>query len=734
MTLIIPILFIAKLVCQEKPQLFQMGFQPGDICVFILMTCIFIFFTILFIILVWFFLATVYFLKDPVIFAVEGIKKFLLMKQSGILLLLERGSKISIKNVKTVFFSLKNAIIMAGKYCNTIFLLAIKKFLQLFTDIKSFFSCLIENQKLIEWFTRAKPFFYPPYVVTLAGLTLQKPAMIRDYGLQIIEIYSTFWSGVFGHCFGFVCGVIIVLFYLFLGVLYIQHGVEQVKHGNTWDKLLCLVRRISRVTLGMLALYLICKYGGIVIMWNKDWDILYGMLVCWLTGWVLPMPSICCMTMLPTNFSFDQPVTSQAVVASPRAGVTVLMRIDEQEESVAVSMRVDDSVASQAGVARPRAGVAVSIRVDESLASQAVVASVPLAEQPVASQAGVVSPPAARRPVILIRPPYHDTIYDQMGAAHLPFVQQPVPLTAFPLWNHFNFITDLRSVPHTLFPRQTGIGMPPIWEEEALPHQRDLRGDDRQSFLNPWERIVPVIAGELPILEATRVPYIEWQNRLNNPFRDAIVSARDGLNLEVPLGPCRPNLFNDETLLKMAAVEALNIEWSIMQYHDKLLTQVFPLKERLEMEISGIETQMEHFQQDANPDHLRIVSLNQEYQVNKFRLRTLMHKYQELTHRLSFLGLSQDLNNARGETNVCLFKHNQFLGAILEGKVDFPRLARAEDMRRIEPIYYPALYDRYPALQPDVTRPLMKWEFGVMRQQELNKAIAGGRSPYLITL
>jgi hypothetical protein len=98
------------------------------------------------------------------------------------------------------------------------------------------------------------------------------------------------------------------------------------------------------------------------------------------------------------------------------------------------------------------------------------------------------------------------------------------------------------------------------------------------------------------------------------------------------------------------------------------------------------------------------------------------------------LGLSQDLNNARGESNVCLYKHNQFLGAILEGKVDFPRLVRAEDMRRIELIYYPALYDRYPALQPDVTRPLMKWEFGVMRQQELNKAIAGGRSPYLITL
>jgi hypothetical protein len=65
-----------------------------------------------------------------------------------------------------------------------------------------------------------------------------------------------------------------------------------------------------------------------------------------------------------------------------------------------------------------------------------------------------------------------------------------------------------------------------------------------------------------------------WQNRLNNPLRDAIVSARDALNLEVPRGSWRPNLFHDERLLKMAAVEALNREWTIMQYYDKLVTQV----------------------------------------------------------------------------------------------------------------------------------------------------------------
>jgi hypothetical protein len=54
------------------------------------------------------------------------------------------------------------------------------------------------------------------------------------------------------------------------------------------------------------------------------------------------------------------------------------------------------------------------------------------------------------------------------------------------------------------------------------------------------------------------------------------------------------------------------------------------------MEISGIETQMEHLRQYGNSDHLRIVSLNQENQVNKFRLRTLMDEYKELGHRLSF--------------------------------------------------------------------------------------------------
>ena len=55
------------------------------------------------------------------------------------------------------------------------------------------------------------------------------------------------------------------------------------------------------------------------------------------------------------------------------------------------------------------------------------------------------------------------------------------------------------------------------------------------------------------------------------------------------------------------------------------------------------------------------------------------------------LSLSQDLNDARGDSNVCLYKHRQFVRAVIEGKVDFHRLVRAEDMRRIEQIYYPAL-------------------------------------------
>jgi hypothetical protein len=63
------------------------------------------------------------------------------------------------------------------------------------------------------------------------------------------------------------------------------------------------------------------------------------------------------------------------------------------------------------------------------------------------------------------------------------------------------------------------------------------------------------------------------------------------------------------------------------------------------------------------------------------------------------------------------------------------RLVRPEHVIRIGPIYYPALYDRYPSLQtPMNLRPLMKWEFGVMRQNELNKAIGGGLVSYLIAI
>jgi hypothetical protein len=41
-----------------------------------------------------------------------------------------------------------------------------------------------------------------------------------NYGREIIQIYSTCWSGFFGPCLGLVCGLIIVLSYLFLGFIH----------------------------------------------------------------------------------------------------------------------------------------------------------------------------------------------------------------------------------------------------------------------------------------------------------------------------------------------------------------------------------------------------------------------------------------------------------------------------------------------------------------------------------
>ncbi len=665
------------------------------------------------------------------------LKDVILMKFRSV----ERGFSLVKKTIIRIFFSLKNAIIKAGKYCNTILLLAIKKFLQFFTDIKSFFSCLIENQKLIEWFTRAKPFFYPPYVVTLAGLTLQKPAVILYYGRQIIEIYSTCWSGVFGHCLGLVCGVIIVLFYLFLGVLYIKYGVEQVKHGNTWDKLLCLVRRISRVTLGMLALCFICENGGIVIMWNKDWDILYGMLVCWLTGWVLPMPSVS-MTMLPmlqTNGSFDQPVTSQAVVARPladrpvsmplpfdesvasqagvgrpRAGVTVLMKVDKSLAGVKVSFVVEESLASQAGVGRPPAAMPLPER---SVASQAVVASVPLPElpeQPVAVASDAHRPYAVAMP----RPP---GIYINYNGVEIPW--------------HPNS-THLLSMAHShpLIPGQTGIGMPPIWQD-PLPHQITYSYDRELPFINSSEILIPVDGRELGFLEEYRIGLIEHQNSFNKPLRKAVLLVRDALKLQVAE---EADLVYDATVLKRAAFKAFSDEWSVVQSHDEL-TQAFARKEWLEMEMSRLGPQIRHFQQCLNSHHPVLLSLYQEYQDKQNMWSNLMQEHPDLKDGSSLLRLSQELNRLRGKSNVSWFNYNQFVRATLEGLVDLTRLARAEDMRRIESIYYPTLHDRYPSPTIDVQRQplqtwLTKWQWGVMRQHELNKAIGAGRFSYLISL
>jgi len=613
---------------------------------------------------------------------------------------LETGFSLVKKSIIRIFFSTKKGIIKAGKYCNTILLLAIKKFIQLFTDIKSFLSGLIENQKLIQWFTRAKPIFHTFYGGALGYLSLGKPAVILNYGREIIQIYSTCWSGFFGPCLGLVCGLIIVLSYLFLGFLYIKHGLEQVKHGNILDKLMCLVTRIGRVTMGILVLHMISKYGGIVIMWNKDWDLICAMVVSCLTGWVLPTPSICCLPMLQTNSSFDQPVTSQAVVARPLA-------------------------------ARP---VSMPLPFDESVTSQAGVASVPLAEQPVASQAGVVSSSADRGPVIIIGP---HTIHDQMGTTrylHLPFMHQPVPPTRFPLPIHYNYIPHLMSTLHPLFPGQTGIGMPAISWDEPVANQRDLFRDDRPCRLDPFERIVPVDAEEVWFLEKDRIGLIDQQNKLNKPFREAILLTRQDLGLVVPVRPCYADLLSDHRSLKMAAVEGLNKEWTIMQNYDKLI-HACAHKERLDTVIKGIEKEIKYLLQYHNRDHPDLLDLYQESHDKQTKLSNFKQGHPDLEDGLSLLRLSQELNNARVETDVSLYKHQQFVRAVIEGKMNSTRLVRPEHVIRIGPIYYPALYDRYPSLQtPMNLRPLMKWEFGVMRQNELNKAIGGGLVSYLIAI
>ena len=117
-----------------------------------------------------------------------------------------------------------------------------------------------------------------------------------------------------------------------------------------------------------------------------------------------------------------------------------------------------------------------------------------------------------------------------------------------------------------------------------------------------------------------------------------------------------------------------------------------------------------------------------------------MQQHPDLKDGSPLLRFSQELNNARLETNVSLYKHQQFVRAVIEGKTNFLRLVRPEHAIRIEPIYYPALYDRYPSLpwmqrpMDSIPRPLMKWQFGVIRQHQLNKAICGGVVSYLISL
>jgi hypothetical protein len=87
------------------------------------------------------------------LFQLKKFKAFLFVLKDMILL---RFRSMRFRNLETgfpcskehhkIFFPQKKRHYKGWKYCNTILLLAIKKFIQLFTDIKSFLSGLIENQ------------------------------------------------------------------------------------------------------------------------------------------------------------------------------------------------------------------------------------------------------------------------------------------------------------------------------------------------------------------------------------------------------------------------------------------------------------------------------------------------------------------------------------------------------------------------------------------------------------
>jgi hypothetical protein len=82
------------------------------------------------------------------------------------------------------------------------------------------------------------------------------------------------------------------------------------------------------------------------------------------------------------------------------------------------------------------------------------------------------------------------------------------------------------------------------------------------------------------VLGKDRIGLIDQQNKLNKPFRGHLVNTT-GSGLVVPVRPCYADLLSDHRSLKMAAVEGLNKEWTIMQNYDKLI-HACAHKERLD--------------------------------------------------------------------------------------------------------------------------------------------------------
>jgi hypothetical protein len=84
--------------------------------------------------------------------------------------------------------------------------------------------------------------------------------------------------------------------------------------------------------------------------------------------------------------------------------------------------------------------------------------------------------------------------------------------------------------------------------------------------------------------------------------------------------------------------------------------------------IKGIEKEIKYLLQYHNRDHPDLLDLYQESHDKQTKLSNFKQGHPDLEDGLSLLRLSQELNNARVETDVSLYKHQQFVRAVIEGK------------------------------------------------------------------